>query len=99
MKQNKTTYIIYDDYNSVIKYGDIIGTITPNCGASALRNGIKIIIKKRLSIPTLIQFGNINGYTGGSFSGMVYSDLGLTPSINTVGGGNRMPIIVEVKHD
>ena len=45
------------------------------------------------------RIGNLYGFTGGSFSRMVYSDLGLAPSINTVGGGNRMPIIVEVKHD
>ena len=98
MKQNKTTYIIYDDYNSVIKYGDIIGTITTHCGTSALRTGIKIIIKK-ISIPILIRLGNLYGFTGGSFSGMVYADKGLAPSINTAGGGNRMPIIIEVKHD
>ena len=29
----------------VIFIGGYIGTITPNCGASALRNGIKIIEK------------------------------------------------------
>ena len=35
--------IIYDDFNSRITNKNIIGTITPNCGVSALRNGFKII--------------------------------------------------------
>lgn len=35
--------IVYDDYNSRIKIGGIIGTITPHFGSSALRNGTKII--------------------------------------------------------
>lgn len=43
------------------------------------------------------RIGNLYGFTGGSFSGMVYIDKGLAPSINTAGGGNRMPIIIEVK--
>ena len=43
------------------------------------------------------RIGNLYGFTGGSFSGMVYTDKGLAPSINTAGGGNRMPIIIEVK--
>lgn len=44
------------------------------------------------------RIGNLYGFTGGSFSGMVYVDKGLAPSINTA-SGNRMPIIIEVKHD
>ena len=43
--------------------------------------------------------GNIYGYTGGSFAGMVYFDSGLCPTINTAGGGNREPTIVEIDED
>lgn len=39
------------------------------------------------------KLGNINGYTGGSFSGMVYDAEGLAPTITTYGGGNREPMI------
>lgn len=40
----ETEHIIYDDYNSRIPQDqDAITTLTTNCGASALRNGVKII--------------------------------------------------------
>lgn len=39
----KKEIIIYDDYNSNVVRGGIIGTLTTNCGISAMRNGIKII--------------------------------------------------------
>jgi DNA (cytosine-5)-methyltransferase 1 len=36
--------IIYDDYNSRVRRDqDTIGTLTSNCGASAIRNGWKVI--------------------------------------------------------
>jgi len=47
---------------------------------------------------SLVRIGNLYGFTGGSFSGMVYGAIGLSPSINTAGGGNRMPIILEKKN-
>lgn len=41
--------IIYDDYNSVIPEDqDATPTLTTNCGASATRNGVKIIEAKVL---------------------------------------------------
>lgn len=42
----------------------------------------------------LIRLGNIYGFTGGSFAGMVYSTEGLCPTINCMGGGNREPMIM-----
>ena len=42
--------------------------------------------------------GNIYGYTGGSFAGMVYFPV-MCPTINTSGGGNREPMIIEVDED
>ena len=45
----------------------------------------------------LIRIGNIYGFTGGSFAGNVYLPSGIAPAINTAGGGNRMPIILDVR--
>lgn len=33
-----------------------------------------------------IRLGNLYGFTGGSFAGMIYSPLGLCPTINCMGG-------------
>ena len=33
------------------------------------------------------KIGNIYGATGGSFAGMIYDSIGLSPSINTGEGG------------
>ena len=52
-------------------------------------------LKENISV---LRIGNLYGFTGGSFSGMVYGVIGLSPSINTAGGGNRMPIILEKKN-
>ena len=41
-----------------------------------------------------IRIGNLYGFTGGSFAGMIYSPEGLCPTINTAGGGQREPMIV-----
>lgn len=41
-----------------------------------------------------IRVGNIYGFTGGSYAGMVYAPVGLCPTINTMGGGNREPMII-----
>jgi len=51
-------------------------------------------LKEKINV---LRIGNLYGFTGGSFSGMVYGAIGLSPSINTAGGGNRMPIILEKK--
>ena len=40
-----------------------------------------------------IKVGNLYGFTGGSFAGMIYSIEGLCPTINCMGGGNREPMI------
>jgi hypothetical protein len=37
----------------------------------------------------LIRLGNLYGFTGGSFAGMIYSPAGLCPTINTAGGGKE----------
>lgn len=39
---------------------------------------------------------NIYGFTGGSFAGNVYDVQGIAPTINTMGGGNREPMITVV---
>lgn len=38
---------------------------------------------------------NIYGATGGSFAGNVYDPTGVSPVLNTCGGGNHEPIIIE----
>jgi hypothetical protein len=40
------------------------------------------------------RIGNLYGFTGGSFAGMVYGTGGLAPTVNTSGGGNREPLIL-----
>ena len=41
---------------------------------------------------------NIYGYTGGSFSGNVYGINGISPTLNCMGGGNRMPMtLIEIE--
>ena len=47
----------------------------------------------------LINLGNLYGFTGGSFAGMIYSPKGLCPTINTAGGGNREPMIAIYEQD
>jgi len=52
----------------------------------------------------LSEFGcnrlfNIYGATGGSFAGNVYGTDGIAPTINTMGGGNREPLIVVYEED
>lgn len=37
---------------------------------------------------------NIYGFSGGSFSGNVYGIDGIAPTLNCMGGGNRMPLIL-----
>ena len=37
--------------------------------------------------PRTIKVGNLYGFTGGSFAGMIYSPQGLCPTINCMGGG------------
>ena len=35
------------------------------------------------------KIGNIYGFTGGSFAGMVYGVNGCAPALNTMGGGDE----------
>lgn len=43
------------------------------------------------------KIGNIYGFTGGSYAGAVYDDKGISPSIDTMSGGNRQPMIVAMR--
>lgn len=38
---------------------------------------------------------NIYGHTGGNYAGNVYGIYGISPTINCMGGGNRMPLILK----
>ena len=46
-------------------------------------------------ISKIERIGNIYGFTGGSFAGMVYGVNGCAPALNTMGGGRREPLILE----
>lgn len=85
--------IIFDDYNQRIpKDQDCIGTLTTNIGSSTPRTGIKIIE------PKVEQIGNIYPDTENFKNrtmGRVYSDEGLSPTINCCGGGDREPKIID----
>ena len=37
---------------------------------------------------------NIYGFSGGNYAGNVYGIDGIAPTINCIGGGNRMPLIL-----
>ena len=43
------------------------------------------------------RVGNIYGFTGGSYAGAVYDPEGIAPSIDTMSGGNRQPMIVAMR--
>ena len=45
------------------------------------------------------RIGNLYGFTGGSFAGMIYSTDGIAPTINTSGGGQREPLILVYEED
>ena len=48
----------------------------------------------------IVRLFNIYGFGGGSFAGNVYGIDGIAPTINCMGGGNRMPLIlVEMEED
>ena len=38
---------------------------------------------------------NIYGHTGGNYAGNVYGIYGIAHTINCMGGGNRMPLILK----
>lgn len=40
------------------------------------------------------RLGNIFGYTGGNFSGNVYDKFSLSPTLNTMQGGNKQPMVI-----
>ena len=53
-------------------------------------------MKSRNDIIKCNRLFNIYGATGGSFAGNVYNPIGIAPALNTMGGGMREPLIVEI---
>lgn len=47
----------------------------------------------------VLPLGNIYGYTGGNYAGIVYDTKGLSPTLLTMQGGNKQPIILERNND
>lgn len=41
------------------------------------------------------RLGNIYGHSGGNFSGNVYDTQALSPTLNSMQGGNRQPLVVD----
>lgn len=49
---------------------------------------------------TPIRIGNIYGPSRGTgFAGNIWDDIGLSPTITTCGGGNREPMIMEIRYE
>lgn len=48
-----------------------------------------------METPRVKYLGNLFGYTGGNFSGNVYATDSLSPTLNTMQGGNKQPMIVK----
>lgn len=44
----------------------------------------------------IVYIGNLYGHEKGtSYAGSIYGESGLAPTLNTMGGGNRQPLIIE----
>lgn len=48
-----------------------------------------------MEIKRVKRLGNLFGYIGASFSGNVYDVNSLSPTLNTMQGGNKQPMIIE----
>lgn len=46
-----------------------------------------------------IRLFNIYGFTGMSYAGNVWDKNGLSPTLNTMSGGNRQPLIIKGVND
>lgn len=42
-----------------------------------------------------VKLGNLFGYTGGNYAGNVYDKYSLSPTLNTMQGGYKQPMIIE----
>jgi DNA (cytosine-5)-methyltransferase 1 len=63
-------FLVYDDYNSSIREEhNVTGTVTPNFGADALRNGNKLIDSENLEMRKLTprECWRLQGFSDGAF--------------------------------
>lgn len=51
--------------------------------------------QKNCSTTRAKKLGNYYGFGGGCYAGNVYDPTYLCPLLNTMGGGNRQPMIIE----
>lgn len=85
--------IIYDSFNSCIKADQTaINTLTTNCGASGMREGVKIIIYDKVGT------GRSNTRNEGASRARVWSGRTL-PYADNNGGGNLQPKIMEMEQE
>lgn len=80
----------YDEQNGYIRQDGCVGTLTTD-GSSPKHNN-------RVVEPKVIQVGQIYPDSGNPQAGRVYDDNGISPTMDTCQGGNRMPKILEEKY-
>lgn len=51
--------------------------------------------QNKINTTRIKKLGNYYGFGGGCYAGNIYDSAYLCPSLNTMGGGNRQPMIVE----
>ena len=90
----KDNYIVepiaLDEQNKCLRYNGTVGTLTTD-GSSPKHNN-------RVIEPQVMQIGNIvetDSFGGNPQFGRIYSDNGLSPTLNTMQGGGREPKIIE----
>lgn len=89
----KDNYVVepmaYDEQNGYIRKDGCVGTLTTD-GSSPKHNN-------RVIEPQVIQLGNIvnTGNWDNPQRGRIYSPSGISPALNTVGGGGLEPKILE----
>ena len=67
----------------------IVGGICPTQRANKVCCGVIEVMETEKKI------GNIFGFTGGNYAGNVYDKDHLSPTLNTMQGGCKQPMIVE----
>lgn len=78
-----------DEQNEYIRQDGCVGTLTTD-GSSPKHNN-------RVIEPQVKQLGNIFGRNkGGGFAGSVFDKQQLSPTLNTMQGGDRQPMITEM---
>lgn len=85
-----TEPLALDEQNNYIRQDGCVGTLTTD-GSSPKHNN-------RVVEPKVEHIGNITGREShGGYAGDIFSISGVSPTLNTMSGGNRMPFVEEPK--